>query len=119
MSPKKLDMLAFIPISLKFLVTASKSLPSFNSFSPYKNSFGLKTCAVDVADEQFVFSYDSRVKCVAMCSAVVGCVGCNYHLDRRVCQLFKNRTKLGQVHDAAGLCTFHEKSGNQLLHDGN
>ncbi|ESN95499.1 hypothetical protein HELRODRAFT_193526 [Helobdella robusta] len=84
-------------------------------FKPIFNSYGLRGCVVDAADERLVYSYDSLIKCVAMCSAMDGCVGSNYHRDTKTCQLFYDRTDVTIKHDSTNMCAFFEKKTSQII----
>ncbi|ESO13080.1 hypothetical protein HELRODRAFT_188102 [Helobdella robusta] len=86
-------------------------------FVPVFSSFGLRTCTLGAADLEYIYSYDSHIKCVTACSAVVSCVGCSYHRDTKTCQLFKARSKMAITHDIKDLCVYFEKSGSQMKHD--
>ncbi|ESN97348.1 hypothetical protein HELRODRAFT_178133 [Helobdella robusta] len=79
-----------------------------NLFLPIKNYYGLRTCVKDVSDFEFVFRYDSVMKCLSKCSTVENCIGCNYQLGLRRCSLFINQTKLATRHDVAESCAFYQ-----------
>ncbi|ESN97345.1 hypothetical protein HELRODRAFT_178131 [Helobdella robusta] len=78
------------------------------TFLPNKNSYGLKTCAIDNPDVQHSFGYDSHLKCIALCSTVNSCVGCSYQLDQKLCSLFLDRTKLTTKYEVSENCVLYQ-----------
>ncbi|ESN95547.1 hypothetical protein HELRODRAFT_179323 [Helobdella robusta] len=88
-----------------------------NSFFAVYNSFGLKSCAVEVVDVQHTCS--SYLKCVIKCSAAAGCSRCNYHYDNRTCQFFTKKTTFKTGYLSSDLCISFQKrtSGNEPLNN--
>ncbi|ESN97351.1 hypothetical protein HELRODRAFT_178136 [Helobdella robusta] len=83
-------------------------LSTLTKFGRISNHRGSDSCVRDAADVQYVYSYDSHTKCVAMCSAVDGCVGCSYYSDSMTCQLFLNRSLLDLEFNASTSCVFFQ-----------
>ncbi|ESO01637.1 hypothetical protein HELRODRAFT_174596 [Helobdella robusta] len=85
---KSFYIIFFIVLQFKIIT------PNYYHYILYRNIFNLKLHTLDIPDFQETFNYDSRIKCVALCSAMDNCHGCNYHYELKRCTLFANRTKL-------------------------